>query len=136
MPLVKVWNAEKAIKKIGNVKTHDDVIAVALEKGVCIAENVKVSLYSILMNFHMPLLVDKILICALCSKQVFLQDGTEVDNDIFAELLGELPLDQRIFIVSEDSLPVMPSDTAPSKFSFFISCQEHSIYYFHDYQLS
>ncbi|XP_040066785.1 uncharacterized protein LOC120840351 isoform X4 [Ixodes scapularis] len=83
MPVVKIWNRDFTIKKMGNVTTLHAIKTVALEKGICVSEKAR----------------------------VFLQDWTEVDDEIFTELLGELPVDQRIFIVCEDGPQVMPSNT-------------------------
>ncbi|XP_072145097.1 uncharacterized protein [Dermacentor andersoni] len=73
MPLVKLWNADRTIKKVAQASSLEEVLAQAKEKGICNAANAK----------------------------VFLQDWTELEEETFAELLHELPLNDRVFIVAE-----------------------------------
>lgn len=50
--------------------------------------------------------------------QVFLQDFTELDEDVFGELLMQLPFEQRIFIVTDKPLSKAIEEPQPGTISF------------------
>ncbi|KAH7933622.1 hypothetical protein HPB49_014381 [Dermacentor silvarum] len=79
MPLIKLWNADHTIKKVAQASSLEEVLAQAKEKGICNSANAK----------------------------VFLRDWTELEEEIFSELLSELPLNERVFVVAE-IIPVAP----------------------------
>ncbi|XP_049516419.1 uncharacterized protein LOC125942293 isoform X2 [Dermacentor silvarum] len=85
MPLLKLWSSDHGTKKIASASTLADVLKQAAEKGVCSSENAK----------------------------VFLRDWTEVEEETFTEVVSELPLDERIFIVAERA-PQVQVDATPS----------------------
>ncbi|KAL1436236.1 hypothetical protein MTO96_049864 [Rhipicephalus appendiculatus] len=74
-----------ALKKIVSASALADVLKQAAEKGVCSSENAK----------------------------VFLRDGTELEEEVFSEIISELPLEERIFIIGERA-PQLQADATPS----------------------
>ncbi|KAL1469382.1 hypothetical protein MTO96_025106 [Rhipicephalus appendiculatus] len=80
MPLIKLWNADHSIKKVAHATTLQDVLTQAGQKGICSSENAK----------------------------VFLKDWTDLEDETFEELLQELPLDERVFVVAEVIPPAPP----------------------------
>ncbi|XP_037505883.1 uncharacterized protein LOC119382245 [Rhipicephalus sanguineus] len=80
MPLLKIWSADHTIKKMITAETMADVIEKAEEYGICNS----------------------------CSAKVFLVDWTELDETVFQEVVAQLPMDQRIFIVAEIVPPASP----------------------------
>ncbi|KAL3234754.1 hypothetical protein MRX96_022566, partial [Rhipicephalus microplus] len=80
MPLLKIWSADHSIKKMITAETMDDVIQKARENGICNSSNAKVFL-------------------------VFLLDWTELEEAVFQEVLVQLSMDQRIFVVAEVAPP-------------------------------
>ncbi|XP_049524022.1 uncharacterized protein LOC125945773 [Dermacentor silvarum] len=83
MPLIKIWSGDEVVKKVAYATTLAEVLVQAKEKGVCSSPNAK----------------------------VFLRDWTQLDEDIFKDLLEELPLEERVFIVTE-VIPPIPVDQA------------------------
>ncbi|XP_075742837.1 uncharacterized protein LOC142796348 isoform X1 [Rhipicephalus microplus] len=77
MPLSKIWSADHSIKKMITAETMDDVIQKARENGICNSSNAK----------------------------VFLLDWTELEEAVFQEVLVQLSMDQRIFVVAEVAPP-------------------------------
>lgn len=81
MPLLKIWSADHSIKEMITAETMDDVIQKAEENGICNSSNAKV----LLLNW------------------------TELEEAVFQEVLAQLPIDQRIFLVVE----VVPPASSP-----------------------
>lgn len=97
--LAKLWSQDRKIKKLASFSTFDELKKKAVEQGVCPSgpnEDVKASKQS-----YRPDSVQIFYLDVAISLQVFLEDGTEVEETVFQCLL-ESSIGQLggVFIVS------------------------------------